>query len=255
MSEPTFRIYTGRWQDVLPAGLVVDHVITDPPYTQRTSENMRSRRDPSDGGAYIGDSGRRRIDFDGIEGDEQSIVDMGLRLARRWCLAFCALEQIGAYSVAANSSWVRGTVWVRDNPAPQFTGDRPGQACEGVAIWHKKGRKRWNRGGHSLVWKGPTINAIRDKQRGTLGHPTPKPEWLMLDIIEAFTDPGDTILDPYAGSGTTLVAALRLGRNAIGVELNPVWADTARERCEAELRGSDLRSARAGQLPMFGGTK
>lgn len=231
----------------------VDHVISDPPFTQRTSENMRSRKDPSDGGAYIGDSGRRRIDFDGIDGIEHVLADQFPRVARRWCVVFCALEQIGAYASAAGDTWIRGTVWHRTNSAPQFTGDRPGQACEGVALMHRKGRKRWNRGGHSLLWTGPTINAIRDESRGT-DHPTVKPLWLMADIIEAFTDPDDLILDPFCGSGTTGVAALRLGRRFIGIERESKWAELSRERLRAEESGSTLQARRAGQRGLFEGT-
>lgn len=246
-------VLTGRWQDVLPDGLRVDHVITDPPYTQRTSENMRSRKDPSDGGAYIGDSHRRRIEFDGIDGTEEDLVSLCVRSASRWSVVFCALEQIGTYANAAGANWVRASAWLRDNPAPQFTGDRPGQAHEGLAIMHAKGRKRWNRGGHVYAPKGPTINAVRDPQRGKLGHPTPKPEWLMLDMVEAFTDPGDIVLDPYCGSGTTGVACLRLGRRFIGCEMSSEYAQIARDRLTAEETDSTLTALRAGQVPLFGG--
>lgn len=263
MSEGTIaEVLAGeaRWNvtcadclDVLPtlADKSVDHVVTDPPFTQRTSENMRSRKDPSDGGAYTGDSGRRRIDFDGIDGIEGVLVEHFLRVSARWCVAFCAIEQVGTYAAAAAGCWVRGTVWHRTNSAPQFTGDRPGQACEGVAVMHRKGRKRWNRGGHSLLWTGPTINAIRDESRGT-DHPTVKPLWLMLDVLDAFTDPDDLILDPFAGSGTTGVAALRLGRRVILIEREPKWAELCRERLRAEDEGSTLAARRAGQVPMFG---
>lgn len=224
----------------IPDG-AVDHVITDPPFTQRTSDNMRSR---------IGDSGRRHIDFDGIDGMEPALTRLFLACSKRWVVAFCALEQIGTYAAAAGTSWVRGTVWHRTNSAPQFTGDRPGQACEGVAIMHRKGRKRWNRGGHSLLWRGPTVNAVNDTSRG-IEHPTVKPLWLMQDSIEAFTDPNDLILDPFAGSGTTGVAALRLGRRVILIEREPKWAELCRERLRAEETGSTLQAARAGQEPLF----
>lgn len=248
-----WQILTGRWQDVLPEGLRVDHVITDPPYTQRTSEHMRSRKNgKNNSGDFIGDPiTRRRIEFDGVDGQEADIAQMCLRVAKRWCVVFCALEQIGEYAKAAGDCWVRGTVWVRTNNAPQFTGDRPGQCCEGVAIMHPKGRKRWNRGGHSLVWRGPTINAIKDPQRGKLSHPTPKPEWIMLDAIEAFTSPGDLILDPYCGSGTTGVAAIRLGRRFIGCEMNEAYAEIARERLRAEESNSTLQARQVGQEVLF----
>jgi len=210
----------------------VDHVITDPPFTQRTSENMRSRKDAGDGGGYIGDSHRRRIDFDGIDGAEGQIVAETIRVSRRWCICFCALEQIGKYESAAGKSWVRATVWHRTNSAPQFTGDRPGQSCEGISIMHRAGRKRWNCGGRCAFYDGPTINSVGDKDRG-IDHPTVKPTWLMESLIRDFTDPGDTILDPFAGSGTTGVAAIRLGRNFIGFEKDPKYHAIAMKRLNA----------------------
>jgi len=248
-----WEIIEGDCLDVMPTLGPVDHVITDPPYTQRTSVNMRSRKDKSDGGAFIGSPDRRRIDFDGVDGLEQSIASAALVIARRWCVIFCALEQIGTYADAAGKCWVRGTVWHRTNSAPQFTGDRPGQACEGVAIMHREGRKRWNRGGQNLCWVGPTANSVAEPTRGVTGHPTPKPEWLMIDAIEAFTDPGDLVLDPFCGSGTTGVACLRLGRRFIGIEKDSRHVATARERLAAEAAGTTLQAARAGQVAMFPG--
>lgn len=60
-------------------------------------------------------------------------------------------------------------------------------------------------------------------------HPTEKPEPLLLDIIRAV--PGDVVFDPFAGSGSTLVAAKRLGRRAIGVELEEEHCEVAANRC------------------------
>jgi DNA modification methylase len=64
---------------------------------------------------------------------------------------------------------------------------------------------------------------------GNKGHSAAFPQALPRWFIELFTDPGDTVLDPFAGSGTTLAAALALGRNAIGVELAPAYAARCRE--------------------------
>lgn len=234
----------------MPDGCV-DHVITDPPYTQRTSDNAKSAPHGKKGSALS--QVHSYITFDGVDGQEGDIAAYSLRLARRWCVVFCALEQIGVYAESAGPAWVRGTVWLRSNPAPQFTGDRPGQSCEGVAIMHRRGKRRWNRGGAALTFVGPTANSVGDKTRGLTGHPTPKPEWLMVDAIDAFTDPEDVILDPFCGSGTTGVAAIRLGRRFIGIERDPKYAAVARERLAAESQGLTLRQARAGQTSLFGG--
>ena len=63
-----------------------------------------------------------------------------------------------------------------------------------------------------------------------LRHPNEKPLDLMRRLIEATTKPNDLILDPFAGSGTTLVAALQSGRRYIGVELSPQHYETAQRR-------------------------
>jgi site-specific DNA-methyltransferase (adenine-specific) len=224
-------LYLGDCREILPTLGKVDAVVTDPPYTQRTSENARSRRDKKDGGAYLGGEGRRVIGFDGVDGWEPWIAEQSVAIARRWSLIFCAMEQIGTYAEAAGDCYVRSTAWHRSNPAPQFTGDRPGQAHEGAVILHGPGRKRWARGGQVLAWHGPTINSVGDKDRG-IDHPTPKPVWLMVDAVDALSDQGETILDPFMGSGTTGVAAIKLGRKFIGIEIEPKYFDIACRRIE-----------------------
>lgn len=78
-----------------------------------------------------------------------------------------------------------------------------------------------------------------------------KPLSLMTSIVEDFTDPGDIILDPFCGSGTTGVAALRLGRRFTGAEQDATHYATACERLTAEERGQTLAQARAGQLSLL----
>jgi len=83
-------------------------------------------------------------------------------------------------------------------------------------------------------------------------HPNETPVTLCLKLVELCTNPGDTILDPFAGSASMGVAALRLGRHYVGIEVNPEWAELCRERLQAESEGSTLAAARAGQVPLFG---
>ncbi|MBI3165051.1 MAG: hypothetical protein HYZ24_10235 [Chloroflexi bacterium] len=65
-------------------------------------------------------------------------------------------------------------------------------------------------------------------------HPAKFPETLAQEFIEFFTKPGETVLDPMAGTGSALIAALRCGRNSCGIELNPKYADIAKQLIEEE---------------------
>jgi DNA modification methylase len=67
------------------------------------------------------------------------------------------------------------------------------------------------------------------RQKNVLRHPAKFPETLAQEFIEFFTKPGQTVLDPMAGTGSALVAALRSGRNSYGIELNPAYAEIARQ--------------------------
>jgi site-specific DNA-methyltransferase (adenine-specific)/modification methylase len=71
-------------------------------------------------------------------------------------------------------------------------------------------------------------------------HPTQKPEGVMTWCIEHLPEPNHTILDPFAGSGTTLVACTKLGRRGIGIEVEPKYFDIACRRVEAATRQPDL---------------
>ncbi len=77
------------------------------------------------------------------------------------------------------------------------------------------------------VWE---IGIVAPVARERTGYPTQKPEALLTRLLESCTDPGDLVLDPYLGSGTTAVAALRLGRRSIGIDVNPRAVTIARKR-------------------------
>jgi site-specific DNA-methyltransferase (adenine-specific) len=90
-------------------------------------------------------------------------------------------------------------------------------------------------GGSARMIRYPWTGAIRGPERGEHWHPTQKPIEVMRWIIEATTAPGDVVLDPYMGSGTTGVAALQSGRGFIGIELEPRWFAAAEIRIRREL--------------------
>src|SRR6266545_6385901 len=72
------------------------------------------------------------------------------------------------------------------------------------------------------------------RKKGVLVHPAKFPETLAQEFIEFFTKQGETVLDPMAGTGSTLVAALRAGRNSYGIELNAKYAEMAKQIVEEE---------------------
>lgn len=246
-----------EWMRTLP-DKSVDHVITDPPYSEHVHNAQRRRVMPD---ANTRPSRKVRtadLGFSHLSSDVRTRTASEMaRLSRRWCLVFCDIEGASGWIdalQAAGLDYVRTGIWVKPNATPQFTGDRPAVGCEAIVIAHQRGKKRWNGGGKRAVWDTPT-----ELNRGVLGvgrqHPTQKPTDLMVELVSLFTDPGETILDPFAGSGTTGVAVLRLGRSFMGAEKDAGHYATACERLAAEEVGSTLAAARAGQLSLIGGER
>jgi site-specific DNA-methyltransferase (adenine-specific) len=84
-----------------------------------------------------------------------------------------------------------------------------------------------------MVWEKPA----KDERTSANGHLTPKPLQLLEHLIELFTEPGQTVLDSFLGSGSTAVAALNTGRKCVGIEINHEYVDIARERLKEAADG------------------
>jgi len=101
----------------------------------------------------------------------------------------------------------------------------------------KYGDRRANPDGKIMgdVWKISRVcGTFKERVKGV---PTQLPSELVSRIIGVSSNPGDTVLDPFAGSGTTLAVARHMGRSGIGIELNPEYAEIARRRACAESAG------------------
>src|SRR5204863_2908864 len=85
----------------------------------------------------------------------------------------------------------------------------------------------------SDVWDIPFLNP---KAKERVGYPTQKPILLLERIIQIVTDEGDTVLDPFCGSGTTLVAAHLLSRNCVGIDSSPEAIEITKERLARPTR-------------------
>jgi site-specific DNA-methyltransferase (adenine-specific) len=218
----------------------VDHVITDPPYeAEAHTLQRRVKRGLSADGVDMCVAEVEALDFAPMteEGRDAS-ARHAVRVARRWHLFFCQAEAVGVWKrsmVAAGASWKRSCVWLKPDGMPQLTGDRPGMGYESVACSHGPGASRWNGGGSHGVW-----SFSKSENPAGNDHPTQKPVALMEKLVRLFTDPGDLILDPFAGSGTTGVAAIRLGRRFIGFEKDPKYHAIAVKRLTAAREQLEL---------------
>jgi modification methylase len=139
-------------------------------------------------------------------------------------------------------------VWRKTNPMPNFRGTRFTNAHE-TLIWcarDERARYTFNYRAMKALnddlqmrsdWHLP-ICAGAERLKGADGakaHPTQKPEALLYRILLACTKPGDVVLDPFFGTGTTGAVARRLGRRWIGIEREPAYVKVARERIESTL--------------------
>lgn len=206
----------------------VDVILTDPPYSAHVHGNMSSgtaMKRQVDGGKG-GGIPRIELPFESLKQYEFA-KDLA-RVAKRWAIAFCAVEDFGAYRDSVGDAWVRAGIWYKPNSMGQLTGDRPAAAYEGLAIMHRKGeKKRWNGRGSFAHW---TCNGTRG-EKGR--HPNQKPLKLCLELVAKFTERGETVLDPFCGSGRIGEACLMLGRSYIGLDRDPEWVEKTQARLSA----------------------
>jgi site-specific DNA-methyltransferase (adenine-specific) len=133
--------------------------------------------------------------------------------------------------------------WVKPNPPPNLSCRYFTHSAEEI-IWAAKSKKskhtfnyeemKAESGGRQMksVWEIYPPERV-EKEFGK--HPTQKPLKLLDRIIRASSNEGDIVMDPFIGSGTTGIAALRLGRKALGFELNPKYIKLAKMRMEKEV--------------------
>lgn len=261
-------VFHGEWQSIGLPPDSVDHVLTDPPYPEHVHANVRSCS--TNGIVKVK---QYDLDFDPLT--SYTHVPALLSVAKRWVLCFCALEQLGDYqraaggprsSKAASGAHVRSGIWRKLQAAPQLSGDRPANSCEGWALLHRPGGKlTWNGRGQHAFHDGTrspgevrhgcaTANELEEqgawlsglargdgtpsfvehgRERAEKRHPAQKPEGLCAQLAAWFVNEGDCVLDPYAGSGALGMAALERGASVILVDSDLSWAQHCVERVRA----------------------
>jgi DNA methylase len=229
-----YRVICSAIEDVKITGEICDHAVFDGPYSGEVDKNAR-RGKQSQGGISV----PMPLGFSPMTAAKRARwANVAAIAARRFVLAFSDHESSMAWAAdfeRAGLVYVRCALWVRTGDqlgperirhsgAPQFTGDRPAVGHEVIVIAHKGKKFRWNGRGKAAIYTHPIVHP------SARVHPTEKPVELMRDLIRDFANPGHTIFDPFAGSGSTLVAAKQLGMPAFGVELNKQWAAYAERR-------------------------
>jgi len=161
---------------------------------------------------------------------------------------FGVLEDMGALKDRAERcgfKWIQQVLWIKQNPAPQFVGVRQfAYAAEGIGFLRKPGGKPiWNGNNTTPNWIMTPICQGLERT----AHPTQKPLAVIEPLMAVSSNPGELVVDPFGGSGTTAVAAMRLGRRAIVIERDPAYIRIAEER----LLLRDREPAPFDDLPIF----
>jgi site-specific DNA-methyltransferase (adenine-specific) len=222
-----YTVYKGDALTLVPLVGPFDHCITDPPYEQEAHARMRRTRAVLEGRQV-----NAGVDFAPVTEAQRRLL---AQLRCQWILIFCQAEAIARYQALLGAKYKRPLVWVKPDSAPQFTGDRPAMGYESiVCAWGQSGRSQWQAGGK----RGVYASLVRDGDVRL--HPTQKPLLLMRALVQDFTKPGDVVLDPFMGSGTTGVACLEHGRRFIGIEQDPRYFALACDRLAAAARQGQL---------------
>ncbi len=218
-------------------------VFADPPYNLQLRGELR-RPDDSLVDA-VDDDWDRFSDFAAYDAFTRDWLGECRRLLRKdgtiWVIgSYHNIFRIGAILQELGFWILNDIVWRKANPMPNFRGRRFTNAHE-TLIWAARGRDSRYRFNYQAMkalnddlqmrsdWFLPLCTGAERlrNQHGLKLHPTQKPESLLHRVLLASTSPGDIILDPFLGTGTTAAMAKRLHRHFIGMERHPAYAEAA----------------------------
>jgi len=200
-------LYLGDCLEVMPALGKVDAVVTDPPYGMSFCSNHR------------------------IDKHKPIANDTGVELLQWAC---------GLHFSHSSYVWMR---WdnLKDIPAPRSLITWVKNNHSMGDLEHEHGRKTevcaFYRGADHFFPSGRPTDVVMGSRTGNNYHPTEKPVDLMRNVIEWTSG---CVVDPFMGSGTTLVACAKLGRKGIGIELDPDYFEIACKRVQAAYDQPDL---------------
>ena len=249
-----FTLAKGNCLDLLPnINFQFDMIFADPPYFL------------SNGGFSV-QSGKQ-VSVNKGEWDKSITVEEKIKFNRKW-IKLCrnilkdngtiwisgTLHNIHTIGVALEMegfSIINDVVWQKPNPVPNLSCRSFTHSYE-IILWARKQITTKKKGKHYFDYnlmkainggkqmKDIWLLSLPKKKEKICGyHPTQKPLSLLERIILASTKPEDLILDPFSGSGTTGIAAIKLGRKYIGIELDQNYLEISKLRCEKEINNNE----------------
>lgn len=231
------RLILGDCLEVMEFLDSVDHVITDPPYEDEYQET-KAKIKRTDGRKMAGDTFSDALGFLGISTIRGQLCEKVSKINNGWFIGFCIAEGVRPWRDSLQQvgfKYDTALAWIKPDAMPRFNGQGAARGFEcAVTSWCGKGHRKWNAGGK----RGVYTHCVNTDRQGE--HPTEKPLPLMVEILKDFTRPGETILDPFMGSGTTGVACVKLQRKFIGIELNEKYFDLSCRRIEEAYKQPDL---------------
>jgi modification methylase len=218
-------------------------VFADPPYNLQLRGELRRPDDSLVDG--VDDDWDRFPDLPAYDAFTRAWLGECRRLLRKdgtlWVIGtYHNIFRIGAILQDLGFWILNDVVWRKSNPMPNFRGRRFTNAHE-TLIWAARGRDSRHRFNYQAMkalnddvqmrsdWLLPLCTGperLRNRH-GTKLHPTQKPESLLHRIVMASTAPGEIVLDPFLGTGTSAAVAKRLHRHFIGIERHPDYAEAA----------------------------
>ncbi len=249
-SLPLDQVLIGDCLDILPSlpADSVDLVFADPPYNLQLRQDLYRPNLTRVNG--VSDAWDRFPNYAAYDDFTKAWLQECRRVLKPtgtlWVIgSYHNIYRVGAILQDLGYWILNDVVWVKRNPMPNFRGVRFTNAHE-TLIWAQRNQ------GASYTFNHQALKSLNDnlqmrsdwniplctgrerlKVNGDKAHSTQKPAALLYRILLASSNPGDVVLDPFFGTGTTGAAAKQLGRHWIGIERNPGYADLALQRIAA----------------------
>src|SRR5690554_2069965 len=215
----------------------IDLILTDPPYNlgnfmKGRDTNLKKMRDN-----FFGDAGWDDLSFEDWEKSMDNFFEESVRVLKKGAamivfMAIIKVESIIKIAERHGLYYKTTGIWHKLNPMPRNMNLHFVNSTEAwIYFTYKKRTGTFNNDGkvlHDFIETGVAANGERKFGK----HPTQKPVQLMEFFVKVLTNEGETVLDPFMGSGSVGVAAKKNNRNFIGVEINENYFQIATRRIQ-----------------------